>query len=378
MYIHQRKEWPAFKWDDKQILVPLSNVRNLQGKLLGKMEAIGFSLKEEAFLETLTVDVVKSNEIEGAYLDAGQVRSSIARRLGMNVPGMVASDRNVEGVVEMMLDTTQNFNQDLTEDRLFGWHSALFPTGRSGIRKIRTGDWRDDTEGQMQVVSGQMGKERVHYEAPSSKIIDNEIKRFLTWFNPDMASVKKNEVIEPVLKSGIAHLWFVTIHPFDDGNGRIARAIADMQLSRADATPHRFYSMSAQIERQKEEYYDILEKSQKGSMNITEWLIWYLSCMLNALGSSELLLSKVLDKAKFWKIHASAIINERQKLMINKLLDDFYGKLTTSKWAKITKCSQDTALRDIQDLIIKNVLIKESGGGRSTSYILKSINQASV
>jgi len=373
MYIHQRKEWPALKWDDKQILVPLSNVRNLQGKLLGKMEAIGFSLKEEAFLETLTVDVVKSNEIEGAYLDAGQVRSSIARRLGMNVPGMVASDRNVEGVVEMMLDATQNFNQDLTEDRLFGWHSALFPAGRSGIRKIRVGDWRDDNEGPMLVVSGPMGKEKVHYEAPPSKTIDNEIRRFLAWFNTDKSSVKKHEVIEPVLKSGIAHLWFVTIHPFDDGNGRIARAIADMQLSRADATPHRFYSMSAQIERQKEEYYDILEKSQKGSMNITEWLTWYLSCMLNALGSSELLLSKVLDKAKFWKIHASTIINDRQKLMINKLLDDFYGKLTTSKWAKITKCSQDTALRDIQDLIGKNVLIKESGGGRSTSYILKSI-----
>ncbi|HCC71443.1 MAG TPA: DUF4172 domain-containing protein, partial [Bacteroidales bacterium] len=291
MYIHQRKEWPTFIWDNKALLVPLSNVRNLQGKLLGKMEAIGFSLKEEAFLETLTVDVVKSNEIEGAFLDADQVRSSIARRLGMDVPGLVASDRNVEGVVEMMLDATQNFNKDLTEDRLFGWHSALFPTGRSGIRKILVGDWRDDTEGPMQVVSGPMGKERVHYEAPSSKIIDNEIKQFLEWFNPDKSKVEKNEVIEPVLKSGIAHLWFVTIHPFDDGNGRIARAIADMQLCRADGTPYRFYSMSAQIERQKEEYYDILEMSQKGSMNITEWLTWYLSCMLNALESSELLLS---------------------------------------------------------------------------------------
>ena len=373
MYIYHRKEWPEFIWDDKTLLVPLSNVRNLQGKLLGKMEAIGFSLKEEAFLETLTVDVVKSNEIEGAYLDTNQVRSSIARRLGMDVPGLVASDRNVEGVVEMMLNATQNYSQVLTKDRLFGWHSALFPAGRSGIKKIRVGDWRDDTEGPMQVVSGPMGKERIHFEAPQSELINNEMNQFLSWFNKVYGSESKNESIEPVLKSGIAHFWFVTIHPFDDGNGRIARAIADMQLCRADGTPHRFYSMSAQIEQQKEEYYDILEMSQKGSLDITEWLDWYLSCMHNALESSELLLSKVLDKAKFWKNHASTIINERQKLMINKLLDDFYGKLTTSKWAKITKCSPDTALRDIQDLIGKNILIKESAGGRSTSYFLRPI-----
>ncbi|MCA1757934.1 MAG: Fic family protein [Bacteroidales bacterium] len=373
MYIHQRKEWPSLIWDDKQILVPLSNVRNLQGKLHGKMEAIGFSLKEEALLETLTIDVVKSNEIEGSYLDANQVRSSIARRLGMDVPGLIASDRNVEGVVEMMLDATQNFNQNLTEDRLFGWHSALFPTGRSNMRKIRVGEWRDDTEGPMQVVSGPMGKERVYFEAPQSELLDKEMYQFLSWFNMDNASGNKQETIEPVLKSGIAHFWFVTIHPFDDGNGRIARAIADMQLCRADETPHRFYSMSAQIEQQKKEYYDILEITQKGSLDITEWLNWYLSCMQNALESSELLLSKVLDKAKFWKKHSSTIINERQKQMINKLLDDFYGKLTTSKWAKMMRCSQDTALRDIQDLISKSILIKESGGGRSTSYILKSI-----
>jgi len=373
MYIHQRKEWPSLIWDDKQILVPLSNVRNLQGKLLGKMEAIGFSLKEEALLETLTIDVVKSNEIEGSYLDANQVRSSIARRLGMDVPGLISSDRNVEGVVEMMLDATQNFNQDLTEDRLFGWHSALFSTGRSNMRKIRVGEWRDDTEGPMQVVSGPMGKEKVYFEAPQSELLDKEMYQFLSWFNMNNESGNKQETIEPVLKSGIAHFWFVTIHPFDDGNGRIARAIADMQLCRADETPHRFYSMSAQIEQQKKEYYDILAITQKGSLDITEWLNWYLSCMQNALEYSELLLSKVLDKAKFWKKHLSTIINERQKLMINKLLDDFYGKLTTSKWAKMMKCSQDTALRDIQDLISKSILIKESGGGRSTSYILKSI-----
>ena len=373
MYIHQRKEWPSFIWDDKQILVPLSNVRNLQGKLLGKMEAIGFSLKEEALLETLTVDVVKSNEIEGAYLDTDQVRSSIARRLGMDLPGLIPSDRNVEGVVEMMFDATQKYDQELTADRLFGWHSALFPTGRSGIKKIRVGEWRDDTEGPMQVVSGPMGKEKIHFEAPYSELINKEMSQFLRWFNKDHGVGKRNELLEPVLKSGIAHFWFVTIHPFDDGNGRIARAIADMQLCRADGTPNRFYSMSAQIEQQKEEYYDILEMSQKGSLDITEWLNWYLNCLLNALESSEVLLSKVLEKAKFWKNHASTTINERQKEMINKLLDDFYGKLTTSKWAKMTKCSQDTALRDIQDLIGKNILIKESAGGRSTSYILKSI-----
>jgi Fic family protein len=374
MYIHQRKEWPGFIWDYRTLQVLLGKVRNLQGRLLGRMEAIGFSLKEEALLETLTVDVVKSNEIEGSYLDANQVRSSLARRLGIDVPGLIASDRNVEGVVEMMLDATQNFDQDLTEDRLFGWHSALFPTGRSGMKKIKVGEWRDDTEGPMQVVSGPMGKERIHYEAPKSELIDKEMRQFLNWFNEDSGFGERNELLEPVLKSGIAHFWFVTIHPFDDGNGRIARAIADMQLCKADGTQQRFYSMSAQIERQKEEYYDILETTQKGSLDITGWLKWYLSCMQNALESSELLLSKVLGKAKFWKIHASTIINERQKEMINKLLDDFYGKLTTTKWAKMTKCSQDTALRDIQDLIGKNILIKESAGGRSTSYILNSIN----
>lgn len=370
MYIHQRKEWPSLIWDDKQILVPLSNVRNLQGKLLGKMEAIGFSLKEEAFLETLTIDVVKSNEIEGAYLDVDQVRSSIARRLGMDVPGLISSDRNVEGVVEMMLDATQKYNQELTADRLFGWHSALFPTGRSGIRKILVGDWRDDNEGPMQVVSGPMGRERVHFEAPHAKLLEAEMSKFLFWFNRDLGKNEKDVIVEPVIKSGVAHLWFVTIHPFDDGNGRIARAIADMQLSKAEGTHYRFYSMSAQIERQKEEYYDILEQSQKSKLDITEWLVWYLDCLSNAIESSEEILAKVLLKAKFWKDHASTNLNERQQKIINILLDSFYGKLNTSKWAKITKCSQDTALRDIQDLIDKSILLKEPGGGRSTSYVL--------
>ena len=355
MYIHQKNSWPTFTWDDKKILVPLSGVRNLQGKLLGKMEAIGFSLKEEAFLETLTVDVVKSNEIEGENLDIDQVRSSIARRLGMDILGLVPANRNVEGVVEMMLDATQKYSQKLTKNRLFGWHSALFPTGRSGMSIIRIAEWRDDAEGPMQVVSGPMGKERVHFEAPPAKLIELEVNRFLKWFNKDTTNLRNDEIIEPVIKSGLAHLWFVTIHPFDDGNGRIARAIADMQLSRTERTHYRFYSMSAQIERQKSEYYDILEQSQRGSLDITEWLEWYLDCLSNAIESSEDILSKVLLKAKFWKDHASTIINERQQMMINKLLDNFFGKLNTSKWAKIAKCSQDTALRDIQDLMAKSM-----------------------
>jgi len=368
MYIYQRTSWPTFIWDDKKLLVPLSGVRNLQGKLLGKMETLGFSLKDEAFLETLTVDVVKSNEIEGEHLDVDQVRSSIARRLGMDIPGLIPASKNVEGVVEMMLDATQKYYQDLTTNRLFGWHSALFPTGRSGMRKIRVAKWRDDTDGPMKVVSGPMGMERVHFEAPPAKLIEFEVNRFLVWFNMDAKNSNKHEIIEPVIKSGLAHLWFVTIHPFDDGNGRIARAIADMQLSKAERIHQRFYSMSAQIERQKSEYYDILEQSQKGSLDVTEWLEWYLACMSNAIESSEEILSKVLLKAKFWKDYASTIINKRQQMMINKLLDNFFGKLNTSKWAKIAKCSQDTALRDIQDLMSKGILLKEAGGGRSTSY----------
>jgi len=377
MYIYQRRSWPTFIWNDKKLLVPLSEMRNLQGKLLGKMETVGFSLRNEAFLETLTVDVVKSNEIEGEILDVDQVRSSIARRLGLDIPGIIPSNRNVEGVVEMMLDATQNYNQELTTNRLFSWHSALFPAGRSGMRRIKVAEWRDDTVGPMQVVSGPMGKEIIHFEAPPAKLIGLEINRFLKWFNNDTASLKDDEIIEPVIKSGLAHFWFVTIHPFDDGNGRIARAIADMQLSKTERTSYRFYSMSAQIERQKSEYYDILEQSQNGSLDVTEWLEWYLQCLSNAIESSEEILSKVLLKAKFWKDHTSTIINERQQMMINKLLDNFFGKLTTSKWARIAKCSQDTALRDIQDLMRKGILLKEDGGGRSTSYIInvRNMNQ---
>lgn len=363
MYIYQNANWPNFIWDNKSLLIPISKVRNLQGKLIGKMEAIGFSLREEAMLETLTLDVLKSNEIEGDILNPNQVRSSIARRLGMNISGLIPSDRYVDGVVEMMLDATQKYKQSLAKERLYNWHAALFPTGRTGIHKITVANWRKDENGSMQVVSGPIGKEKVHYQAPPAKLVDNEISSFLEWFNSETA-------IEPVIKSGLAHLWFVTIHPFDDGNGRIARAIADMQLARADMTNQRFYSMSAHIERQKKKYYDILEKTQKGSMNITGWLQWYCGCLNRALETTDETLINVLNKAKFWEKHSATIINERQKLMINKLLDNFFGKLNTSKWAKITKCSQDTALRDIQDLIEKGILIKESGGGRSTSYKL--------
>ncbi|MFH1321649.1 MAG: Fic family protein [Bacteroidota bacterium] len=363
MYIHQNSAWPDLIWDDKSLLIPLGEVRNLQGKLIGKMEAIGFSLREEAMLETLTIDVIKSTRIEGENLDTDQVRSSIARRLGMDISGLISSDRNVEGVVEMMLDATQKYDQPLTKERLCNWHAALFTTGRSGMYKVTVADWRKDETGPMKVVSGTMGKEKVYYQAPPAELVDDEMSRFINWFNSE-------KDVEPVIKSGLAHLWYITIHPFDDGNGRIARAIADMQLARADKTNQRFYSMSAQIERQKKAYYDILEKTQKGSMDVTDWLQWYLKCLIGALEATDVTLAKVLTKAKFWEKHASTIINERQQLMINKLLDDFYGKLNTSKWAKITKCSQDTALRDIQDLIVKELLLKEPSGGRSTSYVL--------
>jgi len=363
MYIYENPEWPNFTWDNKKLMNLLGIVRNLQGRLLGQMEAIGFSLKEEAILGTLTTDVIKSSLIEGEILDLEQVRSSIARKLGMDIAGLIPSNREVEGIVEMMLDATQKYNQNLTKERLFNWHAALFPTGHSGMYKILVGDWRKDLKGPMQVVSGPIGKEQVHYEAPKAENLEDEMTRFLDWFD------RENQ-IEPVIKSGIAHLWFVTIHPFEDGNGRIARAIGDMQLARAEKTSQRFYSLSDQIEHDKKSYYNILESTQKGPLDVTNWLLWYLESLSKALNRSKELLSKVLVKANFWTKHASTILNKRQHKMINILLDDFFGKLTTSKWAKINKCSQDTALRDIQDLLDKGILIKESGGGRSTSYAL--------
>ncbi len=363
IYIYQNQDWPNFKWNSKEIILLLSKVRHLQGKLIGKMEAMGFKLKNEAVLETLTTEVIKSSEIEGQILDLDQVRSSIARQLGIKVSGLVPSNRNVDGVVDMMIDATQNFDKAMTTDRLFGWHSALFPSGRSGMYKIIVGNWRDDSTGPMQVVSGAMGNEKVHYQAPAARDIKKEMRTFLSWFN-------KESDEDLLIKSALAHFWFVTIHPFEDGNGRIARALGDMLLAKSDGSPQRFYSMSSQIRAERKEYYNILEKTQKGSLDITHWLSWYLKCLENALNSSDTILSKVLYKHKFWTKYASEVLNNRQILLINKLLDDFIGFLTTSKWAKIAKCSQDTALRDIQDLLEKKILQKNPSGGRSTNYFL--------
>jgi len=364
IYIYQKKNWPDFIWDFGAVLPLLSSVRHKQGRLKGYMEGLGFALRSEATLQTLTQDVLKSSEIEGELLNQEQVRSSIARKLGMDIAGLVPADRNVDGVVEMMLDATKNYAMRLDSERLFGWHAALFPAGRSGAHKIAVGKWRDNEKGPMQVVSGAMGKEKVHFEAPEADVLKKEMKLFLQWFN------SKNDP-DPVLKSAIAHLWFVTIHPFDDGNGRIARAIADMQLARADGDHQRFYSMSAQIRLDRTAYYNILEKTQKGNLDITGWLLWYLNCLDRALNVTDQNLQVVMRKTKFWDQHVQTFINERQRLMINKLFDGFTGKLNSSKWAKITKCSPDTALRDITDLIEKNILEKEEAGGRSTSYVLK-------
>ncbi|MDH7464578.1 Fic family protein [Chitinophagaceae bacterium 26-R-25] len=366
VYIYQKKDWPIFYWDNKVISPLLASVRYKQGILLGKMSGFGFKLQREATLDVLTLEVIKSSEIEGEVLDAEQVRSSIARSLGMDVAGLIPSDRNVDGVVDMMMDAIEKFDQPLTDERLFGWHAALFPTGYSGIHKIVVAGWRDNSEADpMQVVSGASGREIVHFQAPSSSMLEKEMKLFLEWFN-------SNQQDDPILKAAIAHLWFVTIHPFDDGNGRIARAITDMLLAKADESPQRFYSMSAQIRIDRKEYYDVLEKTQKDSLDITDWLEWFLQCLDRALKATNETLKKVMQKAKFWDQFSRVSLNERQCLMLNKLLDGFDGKLNTSKWAKIAKCSQDTAIRDIQDLIAKGILIKDASGGRSTSYSLTS------
>lgn len=362
-FIHQQDNWPKFTWESDVFVNLLSEVRNLQGRLVGKMETLGFDLRNEALLDTLTLDVIKSSEIEGESLDPQQVRSSIARKLGMELAGSVESDRSVEGVVEMMLDATQNCFEPLTDERLFDWHAALFPTGRSGMYKITVANWRKDTTGPMQVVSGAMGKEKVHFQAPKSELLEKEMSRFLKWFN-------ENTTIDLVIKASIAHLWFVTIHPLDDGNGRIARALTDMLLAQSDKSNQRFYSMSAQIRIERKQYYEILEKTQKGKLNITEWIVWFLTCLTNALKSTDLILKNVLFKAEFWQKHTNTLINERQRKLLNKIMDGFDGKLTSSKWAKIVKCSKDTAVRDINDLIEKGILQKEAAGGRSTNYEL--------
>jgi Fic family protein len=326
----------------------LSEARNLQGRLIGKMESIGFELRDEALLDTMTLDVLKTSEIEGDFLSPEQVRSSIARRLGMEMAGAVHSERNVDGLVEMMIDATQNCFEPLTSERLFNWHSALFPTGRSGMYKIVVGDWRNDKTGPMQVVSGAMGREKVHFQAPDSLFMEKEMNQFIDWFNTN------NPKVDLVIKAAVAHLWFVTVHPFDDGNGRIARALTDMLLAQADKSNQRFYSMSAQIRVERKAYYEMLEKIQKGEdLDITDWIVWFLNCLINSLKSTDILLARIIGKAQFWTKHTNVILNERQKKLLNKMLDGFDGKLTSSKWAKIAKCSKDSAIRDINDLIEK-------------------------
>jgi Fic family protein len=363
-YIHENPDWPNLRWDDAKLLPLLADVRHRQGRLLGRMEGLGFRLRAEASLTTLTADVIKSSAIEGAVLDAEQVRSSIARRLGLDFGGKVQASRDVEGVVEMMLDATQKYAQPLTAERLFSWHASLFPTGRSGMRRITVGAWRPADIGAMQVVSGPMGRERVHFEAPSADRLQHEVSVFLDWFGAANG-------IDPVLKAGIAHFWFVTIHPFEDGNGRISRAIADMALARAEGTIERFYSMSAQIEAEKKQYYLNLEQSQKGGTDITSWLEWFLGCLGRAVAGAEDGLASVLRKAKIWElINSQSPVNERQRKVINRLLDGFEGKLSTSKYAKLAQCSGDTALRDIKILLDRGILIQDAGGGRNTSYHL--------
>jgi len=368
MYIWERPDWPDLTWNDKELSRLLADVSREQGRLLGKMEALGFELSSEAHLRTLTEDVVKSSEIEGERLDSDQVRSSIARRLGLDVGGLVPASRDVEGMVEMMLDATGKFEDPLTEQRLFAWQASLFPSGRSGMRIIRVGDWRTDLDGPMQVMSGPHGREKVHYEAPPADRLPDEIAMFIKWF-------ERPGDIDPLLMAGLAHLWFVTIHPFDDGNGRVARAIADMALSRSEKNHQRFYSLSAQIRRERKEYYSILESTQKGGADITRWQQWFLNCLLRAIENSRETMSVVLEKGHFWERFAKEPLNERQINILNKLLDGFEGKLTTSKWARLAKCSQDTAHRDIRDLIRRGALIQDAGGGRSTSY---SLNRASA
>ena len=363
MYIYNHPNWPHFEWNNAKLLPLLSYIRNRQGKLIGKMGALGFELQNEANLEILTLDITKSTEIEGEFLDKEQVRSSIARRLGLDIPGLVQTDRNIEGIVDLMLDATKNYDKELTKERLLSWHAFLFPTGKSGIYKIISGGWRDDSTGPMQVVSGALGKEKIHYQAPPAAQLENEMQIFVDWFNLEQGN-------DLVLKSAIAHLWFVTLHPFEDGNGRIARALSDMLLARSDEQSYRFYSMSTQIRKERNSYYDILEKTQQGNLDITNWLEWYLNCLLHAIENSEKILEKIMIKHYFWVKNSHITLNDRQRKILNMLMDDLEGALNTSKWAKIGKCSQDTALRDIQDLIEKGILVKSKQGGRNTNYEL--------
>jgi Fic family protein len=362
-YIYDHPDWPQFQWHQSALAAKLAHVRHRQGRLIGRMESLGFQLRTEAVLQTLTEDVVKSSDIEGETLDRDQVRSSIARRLGMDAAGLVPSQRDVDGVVEMMLDATQNYNQPLTPDRLFGWHTALFPTGRSGISKIIVGDWRNDARGPMQVVSGAVGREKIHFEAPAAPRLAAEMQAFVDWQSSDLQ-------MDPVVAAGVAHLWFVTIHPFEDGNGRIARAIADLMLARSEGSSQRFYSMSSQIRAERKRYYDLLEATQKGGLDVTAWLDWFLDCLDRAFDKAEVTLNSVMVKAGFWNGVKGLPLNVRQHQVLNRVLDGFEGKLTSSKWAKLAKCSQDSAARDIEDLVSKGVLARSEAKGRSTHYVL--------
>ena len=362
-YIHELQEWPRFRWDEGLAARHLAPVRHRQGRLIGRMEALGFDLRAEAVLATLTEDILKSSEIEDETLNKDQVRSSIARRLGLDIGALAPADRRTEGVVEMMLDATQKYAEPLTEERLFAWHAALFPTGRSGMTRIISSAWRDDSSGPMRVVSGPIGHERLHYAAPRAARLEAEMSAFLKWFNHEA-------VLDPVLKAALAHLWLATIHPFDDGNGRIARSIADMALARSEQSAQRFYSMSAQIRLERNAYYDVLETTQKSDLDITVWLEWFLGCLDRAIEGAENTLSGVLRKARFWEAIRDQSLNERQRKVINRLLDGLEGKLTSSRWAALTESSPDTALRDITDLVKRGILVRDAGGGRSTSYSL--------
>lgn len=370
-FIHQLSDWPSFGWDQNALAARLTHVHRQQGRLLGRMDGLGFAVQEEAVLRTLTEEVLKSSEIEGEWLDADQVRSSLARRLGVDIGGLTPADRHVEGIVEVMLDATRRYTEPLTAERLFSWHASLFPTGRSGMSRITVGGWREDRHAPMQVVSGPAGRERVHFEAPAADRLDGEMARFLDWFNAGAD-------MDAVLKAAQAHLWFVTIHPFDDGNGRIARAIADLALARADESPQRFYSMSAQIRRERADYYAILERTQQGTMDITPWMDWFLGCLGRAIDSAQITLAAVLAKARFWDTLETASISERQREVLNRLLDGFDGNLTTSKWAKLTKTSQDTAHRDILHLVEQGILVRNPASGRSTSYSLAPLLEQTI
>lgn len=364
MWVHEHQNWPNFTWDVESLASKLADIRHRQGRLLGRMEGLGFELKCEASLSTLTNDVVKSSAIEGENLNPEEVRSSIARRLGINIAGLIPASRDIEGIVEMMLDATQQFSKPLTKDRLFDWHAALFSTGRSGMHKITVGGWRTIDAGPMQVVSGPIGKEKIHFEAPDAGRLEKEMQAFLKWFG-------NGDDIDPVIKAGIAHFWFVTIHPFEDGNGRIARAIGDMALARADGTQDRYYSLSSQIEAERKHYYAQLEKQQRAAPDITDWLSWFLDCLGRAISNAETTLGNVLFKAQLWNTINQKRVNDRQRLIINRMLeDDFEGFMNTSKYAKLAKCSNDTALRDIQELKERGIFIQNPGRGRSTSYRL--------